>query len=76
MTPEIVTQPETQYVIHRGDSYVRLTHHGTRLVAVMVRCASEASRFETKGAAILAAMESEIGCCREWAIETVKGASA
>ncbi len=72
-TSSIADQPLTQYVIHRGDSYVRLAQHGTRTVAAMVRDQSEASRWPTMSEAILAAMSSEIGCCHEWAVEAVKG---
>ena len=65
--------PETQYVIHRGDSYLRVAQHGGRLLAVMVRDSREASRFNSATAAIITAMQSDIGLCREWAVEAVKG---
>lgn len=72
-TPQIVTQAETQYVIHQRDSYVRLASHGHRVVAVMVRSEAEASRFPSMSEAILAAFTSDIGHCKTWAVEAVKG---
>ncbi len=71
MAPDIVTDhPLTQYVIHRGDSYVRLAQQGGRTLAAMVRDPSEATVFRSFDDAVIAALW-RFG--REWAIETVKG---
>lgn len=63
--------PETRYVIHRCQSYVRIAQQGGRVLAALVRDSREATQYDSATAALLAAFESYLP--NDWAIEAVSG---
>jgi hypothetical protein len=71
MNADTHSTPQTAYVIHQRDSYVRLAQINGRTLPAMVRDSREATHFDFMATAVYAAIEANLGYA--WAIEAVKG---